>query len=959
MAGKAADELISGIPSKKNVGAWGDVNDAHEMLKAMGVKSTNDRWQIIHASLERVKGEMQKYGIDNIIKDEFNKGREQGLSPQLHYSRQRLLGIADRVKDTINEKDNNAVKASGEGTVQGRAFRKATEGEQGPSDEDLRSEKLKSRTSHMPIHQLVMDTDTPTGEYPKVTKEAIPLRPFGAEDMPGDNSRFQNNLTQKEKTRYLAGLDYAINKMTPEDHDIAKTLRQLYDNSFEKAHDAGLIRQWVEAYHPQAWADQKTSIWKKIFDKDYQPVENEALNQLRHDTNAGNFDTNINAAKQRAYSTEFQGVMAGQIFKSDDLAMHAYNHMRAIDNAIAGRKYLTGLMDNHGYRGADGRPAVAMHGTTRIIGGDQNPAMAITPANARTIHIPQEVAERMNEGINPKTNKTDLQNGLDTGTIIKLPWTVENSKGEAVPAYAYSTEGYVSIDSHHMKNWGYVGKDTAGNPAFMHAEVKVHPDFAKQVRMTLGAEESLLRENPTLRAVGAASGEAKGLLLSISPFHLIQEGMRAALVGIAPWNWTRVNVNDSPTLSLMSRYGLKLDGDAMKDKFSTGYASHSKLISMIPGLNRFQNTMQSFLFDKYIPGLKSRAALKVFEDLRDANPHLTKEEVAGRAADIVNDTFGGQNWHKLGVTTAQQDFMRMTALAPDWLISEARMGARALGLMDKETGAYARKQMAKQVAAVWIGARVLNMLTSGQMHNEAPFGIVRKNDKGEETVFSVRMLPTDIIHMLSDPEQFLRGRVNPLVVKPTLEAATGRDEMGRRASFEQQMLDTARGIVPIAGQGLFKASSYSTPEQIAKAAGASVYKYRTEAEKLAQQYASDRMPSGPVDQQELAQHQKEIRLEDAYRAGQINRADLNAQLPKRRVTDVIRRQGMNALQARFDRLPMSEKINVWDAATKAEKGLLHAQLWKARQAWLKQHKPAERENEPVWRKMQSTFGDLR
>jgi len=138
-----------------------------------------------------------------------------------------------------------------------------------------------------------------------------------------------------------------------------------------------------------------------------------------------------------------------------------------------------------------------------------------------------------------------------------------------------------------------------------------------------------------------------------------------------------------------------------------------------------------------------------------------------------------------------------------------------------------------------------------------------------------------------------------------------------------------------------------------------VYKYRTEAEKLAQQYASDRMPSGPVDKEELAKHQKEIQLEDAFRAGQINRADLNQQLPKRRVTDIIRRQDMNALQARFDRLPMSEKINVWDAATKSEKDLLHAQLWKARQAWLKQHRPSERENEPVWRKMQATFGDLR
>ena len=45
--------------------------------------------------------------------------------------------------------------------------------------------------------------------------------------------------------------------------------------------------------------------------------------------------------------------------------------------------------------------------------------------------------------------------------------------------------------------------------------------------------------------------------------------------------------------------------------------------------------------------------------------------------------------------------------------------------------------------------------------------------------------------------------------------------------------------------------------------------------------------------------------------------------------------------------------------TLSEKDTLHTQLWKKRVAWLKLHPGAERVNEPVWRKMQSVFADMR
>lgn len=831
--------------------------------------------------------------------------------------------------------------------------------EQGARDyhygEQITDDNLTTNKSHMPGHLLELDDK---GNF---TGRSTPLRPLSAEDLPGDNSRFNNSYTPDEKNQYIAGMKAALN-LTEDQKAVAKTFRELYDNSFERMHRSGLIRNWIEAYHPQAWASEPNGMWNYLFGKDTEPVVNSTLNTLRSDTNSGHFDTNVNQAKHRAYSTEFEGIMAGQKFKTDDLLVHAANHLKAIDRALAAREYLEDLRQKSA-RAQDGRPAAVLAGTTRVMGQDTgNPALAIDPKAVRNINISDALVQDM-QITNPKTNMTPLEEGLRNGTIEKLPWTIDrevDGKTIKVPAYAYSSEGYESIDHPAMRGWGFSGVDTAGKPAILRGDIKVHPDFANHVRQVLGAEKSVFRTDPRLRLLQKASGEAKGLLLSISPFHIMQEGLRAAMMGINPFDASHLDINYNPKLRLAVKNGLIRHEFQAEDKYSNGFASHSKIVSAIPGLNRLQAFQQDFLFNKYIPSLKDRAFLRMYDDMRDSYPHLTADEAASRTADTINDVFGGQNWRKLGVSAAQQDFYKMVALAPDWLLSEIRMLGRSAGMMDKESGAYVRKQMAKQTAAIWLAARVLNGLASGgkNFHNEAPFGVVRKNDKGEETVYSVRTLPTDLLHVMSDPEGFLRNRVNPLTIRPLVEGLTGRDQMGRRADIGTQISDEFRNVVPIAAQGLFRTSDLDPVNQAFKGVGGNVYKYRTEAEKLAQQYASDRMPSGPVNPENLKAHQEDIRLEDAFRRGEISKGQISQRVSKRRADEIIRRAPMTPLQARFDRLPLSEAINVWDAATKAEKDQLASMLWKKRAGYLKQHSAAERAEDPTWRKLQSVYADL-
>jgi hypothetical protein len=163
-------------------------------------------------------------------------------------------------------------------------------------------------------------------------------------------------------------------------------------------------------------------------------------------------------------------------------------------------------------------------------------------------------------------------------------------------------------------------------------------------------------------------------------------------------------------------------------------------------------------------------------------------------------------------------------------------------------------------------ARIANLVSTGQPHFESPLGVAVSDCKGGEKTYSVRTLPTDFLHAISDPREFIMGRVNPLIVGTGIEAATGRNEQGQRVTGTQQVSDLAKNTTPIPLQGLAR-HALSNTDQVTKALGGTVTPYRTVAEKLTGQLASDRNSTGPVDQAGLAKHQARMQSEDSLRMG--------------------------------------------------------------------------------------------
>jgi hypothetical protein len=464
----------------------------------------------------------------------------------------------------------------------------------------------------------------------------------------------------------------------------------------------------------------------------------------------------------------------------------------------------------------------------------------------------------------------------------------------------------------------------------------------------------LLGSSKVGKAIASASSESKKLLFSLSPFHLIQEGVRSFMAGVNPFSLKSFDIESNPILRKGVEHQLTLNPqyDA-GDLFSEGLGGNSKLLSKVPVLRDINSFVHNLIFKKYIPSRKAAAYEVLVKQYRDAYPKWTDEKVYTQAAQHTNELFGGINWKMLGRSARTQDFMRLAMLSPDWTESNVRLVARALG----PSGAVARRQLIKLSATVWIAARITNYLTSGQAHNEIPFGVAVKTQDGKERVFTLRSPLSDALHLAQDPRGFALNRLSP-AVKSSVEIGTGRDVRGRAVTSGDTALNALSNMTPIPAQGALHYFNSEGPErdgfsQVVQSFGVENFQYRTQAEKLAGQLASNRAPSGPVDSTQLAQHLMKLRAEDDLRAGR--NPDLLMFPPNER-KEIAKNARLTPLQARFARLPMPDALQVWDAATKEEKAELSQEFIKKKNHYLrKMPDPEARAKDKTYRRLVQIF----
>lgn len=791
-----------------------------------------------------------------------------------------------------------------------------------------------------------------------------------AEKPPVTNEGFQQRYTPEERARLLAKYDLA-QKLPPELQQLAGELREMFDTDGHRAQENGMLRDLIDDYVTNVWqpgGKDQAGFWKRLFSrpKDLEPIQ--PVEEFRHQAQNGAFDTNFPFARKRVFESEHQGEMLGYKQAIDDPIALAMNYRWRLEKALADRGFLETLRQN-GLQMDDGSPVVAIAGNGRLVGEESgNPKIAIQPHQMRGIDIDDDVVKGL-------AQSGKLRQLVDQGRITQSEKMTD--KGP-VPVYRWNTGDYSLIDHNAFRGWHWVRNAPDGTPVLMQGELRVHPKAADFIRRAVGAEKSAIRETALGRAALRGSSEAKHLLLSLSPFHLVQEGLRGIMAGINPFfSGLDLDFQNEPLLrrgvangltlyrdyNALERYAAGRNGEYSRE----GVGGKSTLLNTVPGLRDIQDHLQNFLFDRYIPALKSRAFKSYFDRYRDAMPAASPDEVARAAASRTNEMFGGLNYVDLGRSATNQDIFRLAALAPDWLESEIRLLGRTLGFKGATEAKISAIDNARIVGTLMVTAQLLNLLVSGKIHPETPLGVVEPGKNGRpDTVVSLRTLPTDLIHALSDPRGFVMGRLNPLTIRTLGETVQGRDQYGRKVTPIQEIGDFVQNIAPIPSQTAVKrvmnqVTDLSNPDQIAKAAGFTVYHYRTEAEKVAQEKASNNTTTGPVDPRNLQKHLRDIRLEDMLRNNQVTKQQLYKSLPKREADGIIDYATLTPLQARFKRLPLKDALDVWDVAQPEEKDALHKMLWQKRYNWLRAHMhngAVDDPSDPTWIRLQHVFPDL-
>lgn len=785
---------------------------------------------------------------------------------------------------------------------------------------------------------------------------------------------------QEYKENLLKQYEQAINP-TPDIQNLAARSGGVLKDELGKAQQNGVIKEGIENY--------LTSIWKP------EDLNNPATNKLRDQVSTGRFPVTASMAKHRVFKNAFEGELLGRELKTGDPITLTSQYINKLGEVIANRNFKENVLDN--VRASDGRPIAALSGAGKLVTDENGDAsVMVNPKGMRNIRI-------SDDRINALKSAGELDRMIESGAIVKIPH-------ENKDLYAWNTHDYKSTGSSALEDWNYAAHAPDGTPAFVKSEFKIHPEGHEYLNRLLGQEKSPIQQIKPLNWLLKASSEAKHLMLSFSPFHIVQEGLRAVMTGMSPFHLDRLDINQIPELKTLVEEGLVRNKEHLglqdfEKGLEEGVGGKSWVVNKVGKIGDalgiagkplsiardIQNKTTEFLFDRYLPALKERAALALnerwksklqdqefFDKLQKQHPEfqgLTPERAAARLAGTeANERFGGLNYRQMGRSIGTQDFLRLTTLAPDWLESELRSIKR---VFDPTGGNMLRKDLVRMTAIMFATSRALNYLLSGKPHLEAPFGVAHVGEDGKEKIYSLRTLPTDMLHAATDPVGFMRGRLSPFA-RTASEVVSGRDYQGRKMTPGATAVDIVRNnLLPIGAQAILKGATGNSPDltnvdQGVKALGGTAQVYRTEAQKLANELSANKNEQGPVDTHKLAQHRAVAEVEDKIRSGQVSKTVLNdlheqgliGKSEVKRIDKVIKETaGMDPEQAKLysqaNRLAAPDFLKIWDAATPAEQALLTKQLIAKRKSYIekiqKEFPPAVWSTDPTYKRLKEMF----
>ena len=511
--------------------------------------------------------------------------------------------------------------------------------------------------------------------------------------------------------------------------------------------------------------------------------------------------------------------------------------------------------------------------------------------------------------------------GKPLATIIGGNIKVE--RGETPDAYiikprmhpdnAFDAKGnpYMVIDHPALREWKWITNDATGKPIIMQGDVAVHPEIYQHLKNILGT--SVIRQSPLGKGVLTAVREFKSTLLSLSGFHQVQEALHALFHKVLPWDLPELDMENKTQYALV-KGGLMIYDQNGMEKFGEGVAA-TGLIQRLPIVGGMFYKYNNYLFTDWIPRLKMKMALAALERnvARYSGTH-TQDAIYYKTASQANAAFGELNYKMMGRNQTFQDALRLMTLAPDFLEARTRFVTQAL----RPGGQEQLYALARGAIGLVMLTKIVNTVLDGDPHWEKPLSFVVGSRE-----FMLRSVPGDLYHLASDPRSFIYHRLNPTATRTLVESITGRDFLGRKRNFTEQVKDFVTTHIPIPLQApaekLFNQRDRKIWESALNSLGMQTYDYHSLAEGKARQLMLDR---GPFT---YTEHSKKVNdllrkldketithrdIEQAYANKEISRDDYRRILKEHSKTNIIRS---------IEYLELSDIKEVWDKMTDAEK----------------------------------------
>lgn len=604
----------------------------------------------------------------------------------------------------------------------------------------------------------------------------------------------------KSKGRLAKGYEIAQN-LTPDEIAVAAEVRSFYDQSGAMATKEGVLNSWKTNYVNKVWKD-------RFF--------------------TAKLSRNFQFAKHATHENFFEGEQDGLSPATKDISKLMGLYLNELHRTIATRRLIKDLT---GRKASDGRPLAAPLGGTLLKPDPTDPTGAGGPGililpNARR-------AVRFGPNVNDAPNMVDVSD-------------------------------YRRLNHSALSKWKFLQQadETAADskPVLILGELAAHPEIADHLTNALGIplQNRWLKQaanSPVGRVLRKAVSTAimvgsvvKQTMLSLSPFHIVQEGTHAVGHKVNPFLDIPVIDPDNVDHQDAMNHGLMLGGDELAVQHFMDGLGKAPLLERIPYFGQVARAISDFTFHTYIPGLK----LKTYNHILGRNlarfgselkaGTVTPSDVKYLSARQANSAYGHLNYKDLGRNPHLQKLLQAVFLAPDFLEARGRFALSAL--QPGKVGAEQRIAMLTLAVTFYVAARALNAACNdGDPKWAHPFSVVVG---GRE--YAMRSVPEDIYKLFKDTRKFIYGRLSPLIGHTTVELLTAKNYRGEKVAWSQTMADAVLRAIPISlrmapGLRSLSESTANNPvspwEQFVGSIGVQITRHSpiTEAGKLAADFA--------------------------------------------------------------------------------------------------------------------------